>query len=216
MTKPVERTISVLGSGYFQPVADLVERLLKYPKTKRNAVKALYYDNVYAVAIVLLLVAAVESYATRIRYFKGAPSAGKRLTIAQYIKHIFPDFRITKALTEVFVARDAIFHNHLWAIDFTWRPMNLKSATLVPYREDTKFKTVVNQQSRRTRNLRLHVVPTRVDRRDALKVMDVVWKTLLFVESKDRNYCYVSDHNVSFRGRMRPFSAVRNALASAL
>jgi hypothetical protein len=82
--------------------------------------------------------------------------------------------------------------------------------------EDAKFRTVVNQSTKRTRNLRLHLVPTQVTRRDALKVINVVWKTLLFLERKNRKYCYVSDHHVPFRKQMRLFSEVRDVLAEAL
>lgn len=211
-----EETVSILGSGYFQPVADLVAKLLKWPGTKRNAVRALYYDNIYAASIALLMVAALESYATRLRYFKGVPSAKARITVAQYIRHVFRDFRTSKTVTEVFVLRDALFHNHLWVIQSSWRPTRLHSATLVPHREDRKYRAVVDPTTRRTKTLRLHVVPTRVDRRDALKVIDTVWKALLFIESKNRNYCYVSHHNVSFQGRMRSFGEVREALAASL
>lgn len=212
----VEESVSILGSGYFQPVADLIDRSLRWPTTKRNPARALYYDNIYAVSVILLMVASLESYTTRLRYFRGVSETKQKLTVAEYIKHIFPDFRLAKAVTEVFVVRDAIFHNHLWKIGFTWRPNRLHSASLVSHREDRKFNRVVNQATRRTRNLRLHVVPTRIDRRDALKVIDVVWKTLIFIELKDRNFCYVSDHNVPFRGRMRPFREVRDVLAAAL
>ena len=216
MAKQSTSIVSILGSGYFEPIADLVDRSLRWPATKRNAVKALHYDNIYATSIILLLVASVESYSTRLRYLYGPPPKGQNLTVAKYIKHVFPGFRLLKALTEVFVLRDAIFHNHLWEVEFTWRPMSLKSAKLVPHKEDSKFRAVVDTRTRRTRNLRLHVVPTRVDRRDALKVFDVVWKTLLFLEQKDRNICYVSEHYVAFRRRMRPFHEVRDALANAL
>ena len=211
-----EETVSILGAGYFQPVTDLVSRLLKWPPTKRNAVRALYYDNIYAASVVLLMVAALESYATRLRYFKGAQIAKRPMTVAQYIKHVFRDFRLSKAVTEVFVLRDALFHNHLWVLESSWRPTTLHRATLVPHREDNKYRAVVNQNTRRTKTLRLHVVPTRVDRRDALKVIDTVWKVLLLIEGKNRNYCYVSQHNVPFQGRVRPFVEVRDALAAAL
>ncbi len=211
-----EETVSIVGSGYFQPVADLVSRLLGWSATKRNAVRAGYYDNIYAASIVLLMVAALESYATRLRYFKGVPAAKRHMTVAQYIKHVFQDFRLGKAVTEIFVLRDALFHNHLWVIQSSYRPTKLHSATLVAHREDSKYRAVVNPNTRRTRTLRLHVVPTRVDRRDALKVIDTVWKVLLFIESKNRNFCYVSDHNVPFQARMRPFSEVRDALAATL
>ena len=126
--------------------------------------------------MILLMVAALESYATRLRYFHRGVASGQRLTVANYIKRVFADFRLQKAVTEVFVLRDAIFHNHLWEIDFTWRPMTLRSAALLPHLEDAKFKTAIDLRTRRTRNLRLHLIPTQVTRRDALKVIDVVWK----------------------------------------
>ncbi|MEX2170598.1 MAG: hypothetical protein WD851_14885 [Pirellulales bacterium] len=216
MTIRSEQIVSIVGSGYFQPVADLIERSLKWRVTKRGSVNALYFDNIYAVSMILLMVAALESYATRLRYFHRQVAFGQRLTVANYIKRVFADFRLQKAVTEVFVLRDAIFHNHLWEIDFTWRPMTLRSATLLPHLEDVKFKTAIDLRTRRTRNLRLHLIPTQVTRRDALKVIDVVWKVLLFLERKDRKYCYVSDHHVPFQGKMHLFSEVRDALAKAL
>lgn len=216
MTKSTETIVSILGSGYLQPIADLADRSLRWPATKRNAVKAMYYDNIYSTSIILLLAATVESFAVRLRYLSPPLPKGTNLTVANYFKHVFPGFRLNKALTEVFVLRDAIFHNHLWEVEFTWLPMTLKSATLVPHKEDSKFRAVIDTKNRRTRNLRLHLVPTRVDRRDALKALDVVWKTLLFLEKQDRSICYVSAHNVPFRGRMRPFTEVRDALANSL
>jgi hypothetical protein len=216
MAKAVEETVSILGSGYFQPVADLIERSLKWPVTKRGSVNALYFDNIYATSVILLMVASLESYATRLRYFHQSVAPGQRLTVANYIKRIFREFRAEKAVTEVFVLRDAIFHNHLWEIGFTWRPVTLRSANLIPHLENRKFKAAINYTTRRTRNLRLHLVPTQVTRRDALKVIDVVWKALVFLERKDRRYCYVSDHHVPFRGRMILFSEVRNALQAVL
>jgi hypothetical protein len=216
MTKQTETTLSILGSGYLQPIADLVDRSLRWQATKPNAVNALYYDNIYSASIVLLLAAMVESYAVRLRYFRGPAPRNRGSTVATYIKHVFPDFRLVKALTEVFVLRDAIFHNHLWTVEFTWRPTLLTAASLVPNREDTKFRATVNMRTRRTRALRLHVVPTRVDRRDTLKVLDTVWKAMLFLEGKSREICYVSTQNVIFRHRNRPFHEVRTALANAL
>jgi hypothetical protein len=216
MARAAEQSVSIIGAGYFQPIADLIERSLRWPATKRGSVGALHYDNIYSASIVLLMVASLESYATRLRYFHQTVAQGERLTVANYIKRVFPDFRLKKAVTEVFVLRDAIFHNHLWEIEFSWRPIRLHSAKLLPNLEDAKFKAVVNPHTRRTRNLRLHLVPTQVTRRDALKVIDVVWKTLLFLERKNRNYCYVSDYHVPFRKSMRLFSEVRDELAKAL
>jgi hypothetical protein len=212
----IESLVSIIGSGYFQAVSDLIDRLLKQSPTRRDPVGALYYDNVYSTAIILLTVAALESYVTRLRYFKGVSQSTRYLSVPEYIRHVFPGFRLVKAVTDVFVVRDAIFHNHLWKIDFNWRPRRVTNATLVSHREDRKYRATVNMKTRRTRTLRLHVVPTRVDRRDALKVIDTVWKALLFLERQGRQFCYVSDDHVQFRHQMKLFCEVRDVLAAGI
>jgi hypothetical protein len=65
----------------------------------------------------------------------------------------------------------------------------------------TKSTQRVNPNTRRTKALGIAVVPTRVDHRDAKKVFETVWKTLLFFEAKNRNQCYVSNHYVRIRGK---------------
>lgn len=130
MANDTGQMISILGAGYFQPIATLVEKLLKYPATRRNAVKANHYDNVYSVSIVILLVAVVESYASRLRYFIPPDALQRRATVPEFIKRTFRDYRLAKSLNEVFVLRDAVFHNHLWTIDFSLQSMSLHSASI--------------------------------------------------------------------------------------
>jgi len=81
---------------------------------------------------------------------------------------------------------------------------------------DKKYLQRVNLGTRRTKALRLNVIPTRVDRTDVLKVFDTIWKTLLVFEATDRFQCYVSHEHVRFRGKTRLFSELRTEIASAL
>jgi len=130
MSSNTEKMISILGSSYLQPIADLIDKSLKSKLTKRNAVIALHDDNIYSVSIILLSVLMVESYCMRISYFNPNNKKTKRKTTPEYVKSIYPGFRLEKSLTEAFVARDSIAHNHLWTLDFKWRPMSLKKHLL--------------------------------------------------------------------------------------
>lgn len=107
-------------------------------------------------------------------------------------------------MMDVYVLRDAIFHNHLWEIEYSWSDSSavvLHGATRDPSSGDPKYSARVNPNTRRTKTLRLSIVPTRVDRSDARKVFEAIWKTLLFLESKNRNQCYVSHQRVRYRGK---------------
>ena len=77
----------------------------------------------------------------------------------------------------------------------------LHDAVKHPAFGDKKYSARVNPNTRRTKALGLSVVPTRVDRRDTKRVFGTVWKTLLFLESKNRNQCYVSHVHIRFRGK---------------
>jgi len=70
---------------------------------------------------------------------------------------------------------------------------------------DRKYKGVVDVGTHLTRKLALHIIPTRVDRSDVVKVFDVIWHALLFLEGKNRQQCYVSHQHVMFRGKGRRF-----------
>jgi hypothetical protein len=90
--------------------------------------------------------------------------------------------------------------------------MVLHSAVKASACGDRKYNARVNPKTRRTKALNFHIVPTRVNRVDTRKVFEVVWKTILFLESKDSFSCYVSNTHVRFRGKMRLFGELHSEL----
>lgn len=212
--------VSILGSSYFQPIADVLDRWLSRPKPPRaNKAQSGFYEHGYAATAALLLVAMFESHVSRLRFTnRPNPSVTSRHAL-DVLFGLYPSYPKRKALTEVYVLRDALFHNHLWEIEYTWSgspSMTLHTAVMDSAFGDRKFKDRVNLKTRQTKALALNVVPTRVDRRDVVKVFDTVWSALLFLESKGRWHCYVSDQNVRYRGRTRPFGDLQYELANAL
>jgi hypothetical protein len=204
VARTVDSLVTIMGSSYFQPIADLLDRWLSRPSNKPTAVKSSSYEHGYAASVILLLVAMFESYVVRVRHVQQSSVPTKVRTAIDVLLHLYPQIRHIKALTDVYVVRDAIFHNHLWEIEYSWggsRPMILRGAVKHPAFGDKKYAARVNPTTRRTKALGIAVVPTRVDRRDAKKVFETVWKTLLFLEAKDRNQCYVSHIYIRFRGK---------------
>ena len=67
-----ETIVTVIGSSYFQPMTDLLERWLARRRPRPNATQAGYYENGYAASFVVLLVAVLESYVARIWFRRRA------------------------------------------------------------------------------------------------------------------------------------------------
>ena len=53
--RAIEKQVSILGSSYFQPIADLIERWLAQPRPRPNAVQSGYSEAGYAASVVLSL-----------------------------------------------------------------------------------------------------------------------------------------------------------------
>jgi hypothetical protein len=221
MLKNVNTQISIIGGSYFQPIADLIVGLISHSRPHRNAVQVGSHENGYSVSINLLLIALLESYLVRLRFFYQSkiPSIKNNRSAVEVLLTAYPRLRYPKALKDIFVLRDSIFHNHLWEIDYFWRnnpDMVLIQANKDPAFGDKKWNLRVNSRTRRTKALKLHVVPTRVDRSDAFKVFDVVWRTLLFLEKNDRLLCYVSHLTVQFQNEEIRFEELREKLLTSL
>jgi hypothetical protein len=160
-----------------------------------------------------------ESYTSRIRFAQADVVQDSDRSAVGVVLSIFPKLRHQKALQDVYVLRDLLMHGHLWEIEYEWGgpvPMVLKNATLHTAYGDSKFRKRVNMQTHRTKALGLSAFPSRVDRRDLLKVFQTLWKTLLRFEAQNRFQCYVSHLHVRFRGKSVLFSTLEQELKNAL
>jgi hypothetical protein len=203
--------ISILGSSYCQPIADLVEQWQKRPRHPPTKVMSAFYEYGYSASVILLLVAMFESYVVRLRFEQGKKVPPDTRIALDVVRAIFPRLRHMKSIVDVYVLRDTIFHNHLWEIQFSYGrspSMVMHSAARHPAFGDNKYKVRVNTATRQTRALRLNIVPTRVDRFDVKKVFDTIWKTLLIFETKKVLQCNLSTTRVQFAGKVILFSDV--------
>jgi len=123
------------------------------------------------------------------------------------------------ALKEVYVLRDLLMHNHLWELEYEYGgpvPMVLKKATLYRGYGDSKFRASVNMRTYRTKTLKLSVFPSRVNRRDVLKVFETIWKTLQRFEGQNLNQVSVSSARVRFGMKRVLFSELQDEIRKSL
>ena len=218
MIESPDQLVTIVGSSYFQPITDLLARLMSQQKSASSEVQTSSHENGYCASLVLLLVAMLESYVMRVRYINRDRFSIKRISVVEYLRQLYSDYQRWNELIEIFVVRDVIAHNHLWEIDFAWSEdsvMTLLQAEKESTAGDKKYKKVVNEQ-KRTNALDLNILPTKVDRTDVFKVFDIVWETLIFLETKNRNQCYVSHLYIRFNGQTRLFGELRDELRNAL
>ena len=211
--------VTILGSAYFQPIADLLERWLARRRPRPNKVQSGHYEAGYAASCVLLLVAMFESYVSRARFVQGTKVAASKKNAIDVVLTIYPRLRHQKALRDVYVLRDVLIHSHLWEVEYECggsHPMVLQSATRDAAYGNKMHTERVNQNTRRTKAIGLSVLPSRIDRTDVLKVFDTLWKTLLVFEATDWFQCYVSHAHVRFRSKTRLFSELQSEVTNAL
>lgn len=214
----MDTIISVIGSQYLQPIADLLGAFLKRKPPKSDTVSSGYYEGAYVVSILLLLVAVVESMAARDRHFNAKAPARKHTAVPEYMKELYR-YRAYARLSELYVVRDAIFHNHVWVLQFLTRTSGsrkLLSANRVWWSGNDRLTQRLNPRTFRTKLLRLNAIPSRMDRKDLLKAFDVAISSLRFLEQRGANPVQILRTTIGFQGARIPFSQLRQELANAL
>jgi hypothetical protein len=188
--------ITIVGGAYFHPITDLLVRLKALPSpTEDNQIKTGGIENGYSAALCILSVVCLESYLMRMRYATQQTVRNQTHSVLDVFCSVHADFTSLDELTEVYVIRDLLVHNHLWEIQYQWdasSPMDLVEAVRSFIKRDAKYDKSVDLDNYQTKKLKLHIFPTRIDRHDAAKVLSTLWNTLLYLERCDRNQCYVS------------------------
>jgi len=121
MPRHPEKLVTILGSAYFQTIPDLFERLIQRKRTRPTRVQSTHYENGYAAAGVLLLVAMFESYVFRVRFAQPKRVADTTRSAIDIVLSVFPRLRNRKTLEDVYVLRDLLMHSHLWEIEYEIR-----------------------------------------------------------------------------------------------
>ncbi|MES2947521.1 MAG: hypothetical protein V4858_03170 [Pseudomonadota bacterium] len=177
--------ITVVGSAFHQPIADLIGRLAERNPNPSESYMAGHYENGYCASIVMLLVLAFESYVTRVSYRRfrehgETRDPKKKISTVDYLCSLDSGFPYVDALTEAYIIRDSLAHAHLWQVDYVIR----RDRTDVTKRElfqgygDIKMRARVDLNTGKTKYLGLNVLPTSIGVPEAATVFRVIAESL--------------------------------------
>jgi hypothetical protein len=214
--------ISIVGVKLFQPIADLVGKLISRTYAGSDRAGTLnYYDNAYSMSIILLSCTAVESLVQRNRYFyskaKRTPMSGSALH--QYVKSELK-YRRHQHIEELFTVRNAIAHNHIWEVEYSIKSTGgrqHKKTELVVGSHQIKGKNLPKQKKvPRTNRLRMHLSPSSIDRTDARIALAACIHFIKFLSSKGSNPVNLTTETVALQGRQVPFLDMANKIEDTL
>ncbi|MBU1420847.1 MAG: hypothetical protein KKI15_20410 [Proteobacteria bacterium] len=202
--------VTIIGNSYFEPICTLLERLDRFKEHEKSDVQSGFYVNGFSVSICLLAVACLESYVMRVRFVRKASQKDiDKTPVVRYLPELYQDFPYTDDLNEIYILRDIIIHNHLWELGFVYNGngMELTNANQKSS-GDKKYLAHVDVNKRKTIKLDLTVNPIKVGKTEVLKVLQTMWKILIFLEKKDTNQCCVSAEHYRYKGEMKQFGEV--------
>jgi hypothetical protein len=159
-------------SNLLFPIASIIGELEALdPEKTPNEVQTSMFENGYAGAAILLIVAMLESF-SRLAQLRLVGSAS--WNARDWIRERFAAEYDVDAVDELFVVRDVIAHNHSWDAEIEWDEAGSPRFTRAALQDGeggARFKRAADLEKRVTRKLGLNVFPTRIWRRDALIVL---------------------------------------------
>lgn len=200
--------VTIIGDSYFEPICTLLEQLEKV-KEHTNDAKSGSFVNGFAASICLLAVACLESYVMRVRFIQKASQKDIDGSVIYYLPKLYKHFPYKDELTEIYILRDIIIHNHLWELGFVCEEDGMSvSSAKKRSSGDSKYTNNVDESTRKTKVLGLTVNPIKVGNVEVEKVLQIMWKILIFLEQEDQNQCHVSSVYYRYKGKMTPLGEV--------
>lgn len=214
-----EEIISIIGSSYFTPITELVDHwVASCSIMRRDSVGTQFYASGYAVAVIILLVAALESFVARDRHFSEKQPSKGHVAVPEYMKEIYR-YREYKCLSELFVVRDSIIHGHVWLIKYALSKRGGRrfiSATRKDWSGNDRLKQRLNPKTYRTKLLRFNAIPSRIDATDVVKAFKIVFAALRFLEGRGANPVLLLGGSVQYQRQLISFESLPERLARML
>lgn len=211
-------TISVVGTAYFQPISDLIDKLIAFHHSNDARSNVGHYENGYAAALTILLVALLESFCSRLHFCRTDELLPKK-DIPTNLTHLFPGFPYEEQLKEIFLLRNIVSHNHVWHRTTNTIDKHLDETIKTP--KDLKFDPkqtyfeIVDETKTRTKLLGLHAIPTDASLSDVEIAFTYVWKTLVFMQQKNSSDTPLGGRTITYRGRRIQFEELLQKLNEA-
>lgn len=214
--------ISIIGTHLYQPIAELISKLIARPYRKAGRVSSDFYESGYSAAVILLLAASVESLVQRDRYFyrTANPASKPSDKVHEYSKTILR-YRRHRHLEEVFDVRHLIAHNHIWEIEVAIPSkggLQHKRSQIVPWTHRLSSNKVPPSTTRipRTQRLHLNLQPDRLDRTDVAKALAACLHFLDHLSKRGQRPHPLTTDSVGFKGKRLQFSSLLSEVKNAL
>ena len=82
-------------------------------------------------------------------------------------------------VTEVFVVRDSLVHNHVWEVEYDYSEGGtMTSARPLDGFGDSKWKQAVDTATGKTKPSAINAIPSRMDRADARKILQLIVRAM--------------------------------------
>lgn len=187
-----EIEVTILGTSFLEPILLLWKKLNESNFLGYNEIRKSMNENGYSCSIISLGIFCMESFITRMRYIDGDNLSVREITSFTYFKNKYSSEQdFIKKITEIFVLRDLIAHNHLWEINYgiddKFREININKNNMSW--NDSKFNRSVDLVKEKTNLLGLEIIPTKIGKEDVKKVLIALKEFLDFISSKDNRYC---------------------------
>ena len=217
---PSDKIISVVAPHLQQPVSDFVAKLIARGYRPGDRISANFYENGYSAAAILLLAAMIESMLQRDRYFlqQAKPSLEVSGDSSKYLKETLR-YRRHSHVRELFDLRNALAHNHMWEVKYTLPGVGGRAhrlSKLVPGSHQLKAPPSPNARIPRTPAVRFNLLPSRVDRTDLVKALDVCNHALAHLRRKEQCPVQFLDHTVICGKQRLPFGGLAERLRNKL
>jgi len=162
-------------------------------------------ENGYSVALCILLVACFESYIMRDFYFLKVPG---KITVLEFIKKNYVKFPFLQEITECYIIRNLLLHNHIWEIDHSYYELKKINSAIMPFSGNSDFNKNVDKKNIITNKLKLNVNPIRINRNDVKIVFKVIWDSLNYFSKNKESQIYFTNSTVFYNGRVSNFQEV--------
>jgi hypothetical protein len=170
-----EKIITVIGANYisYNLVLDLLSKAFEVYKKRdfrRKDFQVSIAENMYATAGIILTVLGIEAYRNRIFYIeKQKVNKNVVLDLIKIFRNKapnFPDNSFQHIMSEVFLIRDVIVHNHIYEVevfyDENWKELEHNQKILEGYGDNKRFRGYVDQNTGQTRLLKFNVQPAKI------------------------------------------------------
>jgi hypothetical protein len=162
---------SVIAGNFLQPLTLLVARLVA---RNRESVpgKTNEIELDWALPVILLTVVMFESYLGWVQRH-GSTGVDTEKSAYSFYENLRQKFRELPDVTEAFILRDIVAHNHIWGVDFQWGESKDVLSISHIAGGDRKWERNIDKATGTTAS-GLHVIPTQIDRNDVRAVLSIV------------------------------------------